>query len=178
MSRITIIPPDRFVSVDGAQHLGVDMSLAPAGVRAMHWRGTRGVIETEQGAETITALTKWLPVLAQINVVPTQPVPAPPAPPDPAQIRADRIADVDAHMNAAARALGYDNILAAVTYADEPAVPRFQLEGQAFRAWRSRVWAHCYQVLDDVTAGVRDIPTAEQLIAELPPLELPLIPAS
>lgn len=101
-----------------------------------------------------------------------------PEPIDPARIAADRVAKVQGHLDAAARARGYDDIKTAVTYADEPAVPRFQLEGQAFRAWRSRVWQHCYQVLDDVTAGVRDIPTAEQLIAELPPLELPLIPAS
>ena len=82
-------------------------------------------------------------------------------------------AAVQAHLDTAAQAAGYDNIYTAVTYADEPAVPKFQAEGRAFRAWRSLVWAHCYQVLADVQAGTRAIPTAAQLIAELPALDLP-----
>ena len=100
------------------------------------------------------------------------PVAQDPPPPTADQIAAARVAAVQAHMDAAAQALGYDDIKAAVTYADEPAVPRFQAEGQAFRAWRSIVWAHCYMVLDDVQAGRRAIPTAADLIAELPALHI------
>lgn len=101
-----------------------------------------------------------------------QDTPPPPAP-TAAQIRAALTDAVYAHMNAAAQARGYDDIKAAVTYAEEPAVPIFQAEGRALRAWRSLVWAHCYQVLADVQAGTRAIPTAAQLIAELPALDLP-----
>lgn len=98
--------------------------------------------------------------------------PPPPPAPTPEQIRAALTDAVDAHLNAAAQALGYDDIRAAVTYADEPIIPKFQAEGRAFRAWRSLVWAHCYQVLDDVQAGRRAIPTAADLIAELPALHI------
>lgn len=80
---------------------------------------------------------------------------------------------VQAHMDEQARTCGYDDIKSAVTYADEPAVPKFQAEGLVFREWRSLCWAHCYAVLDTVNAGERAIPTATELIAELPPLELP-----
>ena len=100
------------------------------------------------------------------------PVAQDPPPPTADQIAAARVAAVQAHMDAAAAARGYDDIKTAVTYADEPAVPRFQAEGQAFRAWRSIVWAHCYQVLDDVQAGRRAIPSAADLIAELPALHI------
>lgn len=100
------------------------------------------------------------------------PVAQTPPPPTADQIAAARVAAVQAHMDAAAAARGYDDIKTAVTYADEPAVPRFQAEGQAFRAWRSIVWAHCYQVLDDVQAGRRAIPSAADLIAELPALHI------
>jgi hypothetical protein len=100
------------------------------------------------------------------------PVAQPPPPPTADQKAAARVAAVQAHMDAAAAARGYDDIKTAVTYADEPAVPRFQAEGQAFRAWRSIVWAHCYQVLDDVQAGRRAIPSAADLIAELPALHI------
>lgn len=80
---------------------------------------------------------------------------------------------VQAHLDDKARERGYSNIFTAVTYADEPAVSQFQAEGQAYRAWRSQVWAYCYQALADVQQGLRPIPTAEELVAELPALVLP-----
>jgi len=82
------------------------------------------------------------------------------------------VSAVQAHMDAAAKDAGYDDVKSAVTYADEPAVPRFQAEGRAFRAWRSLVWAKCYELLDAVQAGTRPPMTAEQVIAELPALNL------
>lgn len=98
-----------------------------------------------------------------------------PPPPviQPEQIQAQKVALVQAHMDAAARALNYDSIANAITYADEPAVPKFQAEGQAFRAWRSLVWERCYEILLEVQDGTRPIPSDEELIAELPDLNLP-----
>lgn len=92
--------------------------------------------------------------------------------PTPEQIVAAIADAVQAHMDAAAKAAGYDDVKSAVTYAEEPAVPRFQQEGRAFRAWRSLVWAKCYELLDAVQAGTRPPMTAEQVIAELPALNL------
>lgn len=80
---------------------------------------------------------------------------------------------VQAYMDAAAKAKGYDNLLSAVTYAEEPAVPKFEAEGIAFRAWRSAVWAYCYDQMAAVLTGQREIPTPEQLVIELPYLILP-----
>lgn len=81
-------------------------------------------------------------------------------------------AAVQAHMDSAAQARGYDNLLSAVSYADEPVVPSFQAEGQAFRAWRSRVWARCYELLALVQAGEMPAPADAELIAQLPALTL------
>lgn len=80
---------------------------------------------------------------------------------------------IQRYMDEAAQAAGYDDIRAAVTYADEPAVAKFQLEGQAFRAWRSLCWAYGYEQLALVEAGTRERPTIEQFLAELPQLDLP-----
>lgn len=91
-------------------------------------------------------------------------------PPTPEQIIEAMRADIQGHMDAAAKAYGYDDIKAAVTYAEEPVVPKFQAEGRAFRAWRSLVWAYAYGVLDEVKAGDREQPTADELLAELPEL--------
>ncbi|MGE8567482.1 MAG: hypothetical protein ACN6PV_13510 [Achromobacter sp.] len=94
-------------------------------------------------------------------------------PPSPAEIQASKMALVQEHMDAAARSLRYDSIANAITYAEEPAVPKFQAEGLAFRAWRSLVWARCYEILAEVKAGERDVPSDGELIDQLPRLQLP-----
>lgn len=98
--------------------------------------------------------------------------PEPADAPTPAEIRIQRAAVVQAHMDATAMAYGYDSIASAVTYADEPAVARFQAEGQAFRRWRSLVWAAGYQVIAEVEAGQRAVPTESELLALLPALDI------
>lgn len=77
-------------------------------------------------------------------------------------------------MDKVAREHGYDDIKTAVTYAEEPAVPKFQIEGQAFRAWRSLCWDYCYAQLDAVKSGERERPASvEEFLLELPELEIP-----
>lgn len=96
----------------------------------------------------------------------------PPPPTEEQQIRVYEKA-AQAHMDAAAREHGYDNVATAVSYADEPAVTKFQREGKAFREWRSLVWAYCYDQLAKYKAGQIEKPTVEQLIAALPALVIP-----
>jgi hypothetical protein len=84
---------------------------------------------------------------------------------------------VQAVLDGRAKEFGYDNIFTAVTYADEPIVPKFQDEGKAFRKWRSLVWAACYALLGEVQQGLRPVPTESELFAVLPELQVPgLIP--
>lgn len=74
---------------------------------------------------------------------------------------------VQAYMDSAALKLGYSSICSACTYADEPAVQKFQKEGQALRAWRSAVWQAFYQILSQIQAEAVT-PTESELIARLP----------
>lgn len=97
---------------------------------------------------------------------------------DPSVLAVERVttelkAAVQRHLDTAAQALGYESIFTACTYADEPAVPKFQAEGQAFRAWRSQVWGRCLQLLGEVQAKRRALPTEAELLALLPALVLP-----
>ncbi|MFY3310890.1 hypothetical protein [Achromobacter ruhlandii] len=117
-------------------------------VRAMNWQAAGGII---------AGVDKTGVMILQD-----------PPPPTAEQIRAAKMGAVQVHMDAAARALHYDSIDNAITYAEEPAVKRFQTEGQAFRAWRSLVWARCYEILDEVESGSREVPTDTELIAALP----------
>jgi len=80
---------------------------------------------------------------------------------------------VQGKLNSAAIAARYDSIATAVSYAEEPAVPKFQKDGIAFRAWRSKVWAYAYEQLALVLAGGREQPTVDEFLLELPQLELP-----
>ena len=119
------------------------------------------LIEGQAAGKRISADEGGLPILVD-----------PPAPTD-AEIETHKIAVVQRHMDEAARALRYDDIATAVTYAEEPTVPKFQAEGRAFREWRSAAWARCYEILADVTAGERPVPTDAALLSELPQLVLP-----
>lgn len=67
----------------------------------------------------------------------------------------------------------YDNIFTACSYANSTDA-KFRAEGETCVAWRDRVWRYCYNVLDEVMAGRRSIPTVEELLAELD-AELPLV---
>ena len=77
---------------------------------------------------------------------------------------------VQAMMDAKAQEKNYDNIHTACTYANSTD-ETFRKEGIACVAWRDAVWRKCYDILAEVKAGKRAIPTIEELIAELPELE-------
>lgn len=77
---------------------------------------------------------------------------------------------VQEYMDATVQTRGYDNINSACSYAASTDAV-FLAEAQACVAWRDKVWRFCYNTLAQVLAGQRDIPTADQLISELPTLE-------
>ncbi|WP_143277226.1 hypothetical protein [Bordetella genomosp. 1] len=88
------------------------------------------------------------------------------------QIETARITAVQRMMDEVARSHKYASLADAISYAEEPAVPRFQVEGRAFRAWRSLVWAYCHPLFARVRSGVEDMPTEESLLASLPMMNL------
>ena len=77
---------------------------------------------------------------------------------------------VQAYMDAKVQERGYDNIHTACSYANSTDEV-FKMEGTACLAWRDSVWRKCYNILAEVKAGTRPIPTLEEVIAELPVLE-------
>lgn len=101
-------------------------------------------------------------------------VPKPPYVPTPEevqeQIKTQLTNAVQNYLDATAQTRGYDNIHTACTYANSTD-ETFAVEGKACVAWRDTVWRTCYNMLDEVLAGQREIPTEEELIAELPELE-------
>ncbi|WP_175178564.1 hypothetical protein [Achromobacter denitrificans] len=92
--------------------------------------------------------------------------------PDPVEVGKEKKALVQDYLDGTARALRYDSIADAITYADEPAVPKFQEEGRALRAWRSMVWQEFFALLENVDSGSRAMPTNEEIISLMPKLTL------
>lgn len=86
------------------------------------------------------------------------------------QIQAHLTQVVQNYMDKTVQTRGYDNIHTACTYANSTD-ETFRAEGTACVSWRDAVWRKCYDILAEVKAGTREIPTEEELISELPKLE-------
>jgi hypothetical protein len=76
-------------------------------------------------------------------------------------------AAIQAHIDAPAKAWGYDDARSAVSYVGD-AYPRFDAEGQAIKAFRSDCWRVAGIVRASVLAGTRQPPTIEEMLALLP----------
>lgn len=82
------------------------------------------------------------------------------------QIIADLTFTLEQFYDARARERNYDNRLTCALRAGYPGP--FQAEGLAFAVWMDNCNAYSYDVMRSCLAGARAIPTAEELIAELP----------
>lgn len=76
---------------------------------------------------------------------------------------------VQARLDAFAQTRGYDGIMSAASYATSTDAV-FKAEGERAVALRDATWRQCYTIMADVLAGNRQVPTAEELFAELPVL--------
>jgi hypothetical protein len=81
---------------------------------------------------------------------------------------------LDRHLDSVANSYRYESIRTMVTYATSEH-PTFGAEGKAAVKFRDAVYAYGIQVIADVEAGNRPIPTEAELIAEIPSFESFLI---
>lgn len=97
-----------------------------------------------------------------------KPIAAPPHTPT----QEEYVSAVQAMLDAKARERLYDGILSACTYATS-ANAKFRAEGQTCVDWRDAVWAKCYEVLAQVSAGALAQPSLAGLLDLLPTMEWP-----
>ncbi len=85
------------------------------------------------------------------------------------EIQASYESAIQSHLDSTAQSRGYDNMISACSYASGTH-PKFSVEGRDCLAWRSSVWETAFQIMTDVRAGTRPLPTIEQVMTELPPM--------
>jgi len=90
-----------------------------------------------------------------------------------AALQAEIVAATQARLDAFARTRFYDDIKSASDYAG-CSVPKFDIEGTYCRDARALTWARLYELLAEVEAGTRPMPTGfADIESELPPLVWP-----
>lgn len=77
---------------------------------------------------------------------------------------------VQNYMDKIVQARGYDDVFTCISYVDSTD-EIFRREAQAVLAWRDKVWRLCYDILAEVNAGRRAVPSESELLAMLPRLE-------
>lgn len=88
-------------------------------------------------------------------------------------IQAEVVAATQARLDAFARTRNYDGILSLCTYATSPTA-KFAAEGQYGVEARDATWAKLYEMLDEVQAGTRPMPSGfADVEPELPDLTWP-----
>lgn len=76
-------------------------------------------------------------------------------------------AAVDAKLNSAANAAGYDSIHTASLRAAIPNSP-YHAEGVAFAEWMDACYAKCYELIEQYKAGAFESMTADDVLSQLP----------
>lgn len=76
------------------------------------------------------------------------------------------VSAVQAKLDSEAQSLGYDDINSIAKYMGY--VNDFQAECESLGAWTASVWSYCYAQLALVQAGTIDMPTPDELVADLP----------
>lgn len=79
---------------------------------------------------------------------------------------------LQAHVDATARERTFRDGVTLASYVASTN-PQWAAEAQAFVAWRDAVWAYAYGELAKVQGGLREQPTVEDFLTELPAIDWP-----
>lgn len=175
--RITIIPEDGTVAVNGINMSGLDLSFLPDEIHAIQWVGDSGEVEFRPDAfghkkpnEKIGSLKPYEKAIGLFEKKQEE---------DRQGSEENQPSDrerlfnmTQAILDDKARSRGYDNIQVACTYAGST-VPRFAGEAQACIKWRDEVWIACHKLQGEIGAGAIAMPDRTELVSLLPLIQWP-----
>lgn len=91
-----------------------------------------------------------------------------------AEVQAELTVFVQDSLDEWAQTRNYDNIQTLCNYAsDYEPNEKFRAEGRQGVLLRSLTWTRCYEVMNAVLSGGRDVPSSDELADELPELVWP-----
>ena len=123
-----------------------------------------GYYEIEHGG--VSELPSWIVGMTEVTPVVREPTPE--------EIQQAITAATQQRLDDFARTRGYDGIMSACTYATSTNA-KFAAEGQYCVGARDATWATLYQIMDDVLAGTRPMPTGyADIEPEVPALVWPV----
>lgn len=170
MSRLSIIPSDTAVYVDGIGYTGFDLSAVPSDVHALQWDGLGGWIERRgQPDELINVLPDWAVQAEYAWTVHHNGVMNPPIPPITVN---DFVMAIRTHFSSVAQEKQFDGEVSIATYVTS-LNPQWKAEADAFIAWRDSCWEYAYQEFAKFQNGQRPMPPIADFIAELPTITWP-----
>jgi hypothetical protein len=176
--RVTIIPQDTVVIVDGRAFSGIDMSYIDPSYHAIQWYDTHGDIEiyaNGQIVETraIDSLAPFQPALDAWEIKKEQ-ADQPPPPPTLQEKIQNYNMMTQVRLDLFAQTRGYFGLLYACSYINST-VASYQQEAQYCIDVRDQTWESANQIFNDVQAGLRPLPETFELFAqELPALQWPV----
>lgn len=175
--RISIIPDDGIVAVNGMSVTGLDLSFLPNDIHAIQWYGERGEVEFKtdiygykkmnEKIDSFKPFEKAVDLFGQVqaavqNDTEMETVPN----------RQQLFGMVQAILDEKAQNRGYDNIQAACSYLNST-VPRFAAEAQAYLEWRDKVWVASHQLLSEIESGAIALPDKAELASLIPAIQWP-----
>lgn len=170
MTRLTIIPSDNAVYVDGLCYSGLDLEFTPNDVHALQWFGESGWIERQGEAnEIISQLPDWALQAQSLWEAHHDSVINPPVVPPTVN---DFIAAIKKHFDTVAQEKQFDGAVSIATYVTSLNA-QWKAQADTFIAWRDSVWEYAYQEFDKFQSGQRPMPTIADFIAELPVIQWP-----
>jgi hypothetical protein len=170
MNRLTVVPADEAVYVDGFGYLGFDLSFVPSDVHALQWDGEEGWIERKgQRDEMISTLPDWATQAQALWQAHHDEVMNPPVPPITVN---DFSTAIKRHFDAVAQVKQYDGEITLASYVASLNA-QWKAEAETFVAWRDSVWQYAYQEFAKFQNGERPMPAIADFIAELPTIQWP-----
>jgi len=167
MTKLTIIPADKAIYVNGNALFDFDLTFIPPLIRALQWDGENGHIELNDGTNikftelpqwAINAQNLWQIKFDQVNNPSPQPL-----------TQNDFIRAIKQQLDKKAQEKNYESEYSIASYTDSTN-QLWQQEAQAFVTWRDAVWLYAYSELALVQAGDKPVPTIEQFLEGLPDL--------
>jgi hypothetical protein len=169
-NKLTIIPSDKAVYVDGVCLSDLELSGIPENIHALQWvQGVGGWLEIigepnepieELPQWAIDAIAVWEIRLDEINNPPVIVIPL---------TQQDFINAIKKQLNDVAIARSYESEYSIASYVNSTNLD-WKADAETYIAWRDAVWAYGYAELAAIEGGA-PVPTIENFIAAAPQIQ-------